>query len=231
MDDVPSAQRALERAWVLSCLVARGSIEGKDDVKGREATRRAVLSWFDAMGLQTEAEPSELAILRTRIGKLEPQTAIDCTWACEAIVVLLWALHEAEVGPAHAQVPDPRAIVGATGYLDEAGARELAARASMRPQAEIAAYAEQARNVHWRLRRLRAGVAAYDCTRVFDDEAPERVAPVELVEGDLAFDGTPVGRVARPVIASALSIAAQRQRASSWLEGDAQLYSEVVLDT
>lgn len=231
MADVPSAQRVLQRAWVLACLVGRGFLEGKDDVKGREATRREVVAWFDAMGLEAEAEPGELAILKTRIGKLAPQTAIDCTWGCEALVVLLWALHETEVGPAHAQVADPRAIVGATSYLDEEGARELAARAVMRPDAEIAAYAEQARNVHWRLRRLRAGVAAYDCTRVFDDEAPEGVAPVELVEGDMAFDGTPVGRVARPVIASALSIAAQRQRASSWLEGDAHLYSEVVLDT
>ncbi len=165
MADAPSAQRALLRAWGLACLVGRGFLEGKDDVKGREVARNDVLAWFRAMG------------------------------------------------------------------LDEEGARELAARAVMRPEAEIAAYAEQARNVHWRLRRLRAGVAVHDCTRLYEGYDAPGVSPVELVEGDLAFDGTPVGQVARPVIASAVSIATQRQRASSWLEGDAHLYSEVGLDT
>lgn len=78
MADVPSAQRVLQRAWVHACLVGRGFLEGKDDVKGREATRREVVAWFDAMGLEAEAEPGELAILKTPIGKLAPQTTIDC---------------------------------------------------------------------------------------------------------------------------------------------------------
>src|SRR5688572_18642133 len=115
----PDAQQVFRRALILSCVAARSFIEAKEQRQEREQTRCEVLAWFNARGLQTDAEPGELALLHAPVGTLVGQQVVDAGWRCEDVLVLAWALGLAEIGPFYVQIPDPREVVGLVGYMND----------------------------------------------------------------------------------------------------------------
>jgi hypothetical protein len=229
----PNIRRVVRRAWVLSCVTARGFIEGKDDPIGREATRGQIVEWFDSRSLRREAERDELAFLETEVGRPARRQVIDSTWRSEGIAVLAWALGLWTIGPFDQQLADARGVVGSLGYMDDVRAERLLQTATLRPLAEIKAYAEHILNVHWRLQRVRR-VKHYDCRNLFREELEEPTpgtTPIELVGGDLTIAGVALAKVDDERLNSALNVVRERQRAANWLQGDDRIYSEVALDT
>jgi hypothetical protein len=188
----PSPDRVARRALILSAIICRSGIEKDAGNPQAEAFRQQVVEWVERLGLDSEAEPLELEILRKSIGELSERQRIDCGWQAEALAVLAWALGKYELPNYDVQVAGPD-IADALGFMEEKASTFLH-RPRLRPLHEITILADQLFALHWRLRQFSHEQSAMD----FHDFArtasfgPLDIDGLRLIENDLAIQDVPV---------------------------------------
>lgn len=215
--------------------MGRGFIEGDHDREGREKVRADIWNWFESMGLHEEAEQSEVALLRTPVGELDRQKAINAGWRCEGVAVLLWALGKHRLSPFYEQVGDPRALVARVGFMDKEFADQAIRDIELVDETILTRYAEHILNVNWRLRDIGSrGSKHYNCCNLFREDLREPIpetAEFALLHDDMIIDGVMAGAADPQKVRAASSIVDERHRAANWLIGDETLYSRITCDT
>jgi len=88
----PTPYRVAARALVLSAVACRGFIEKEAGNAEAEDLRLRVASWVASVGISSEVEPHELAMLDAPLGALSPKQAMDAGWLCEGLAMLAWVL-------------------------------------------------------------------------------------------------------------------------------------------
>jgi hypothetical protein len=227
----PSPERVARRALVLAAVACRSGIEVDAGNAKAEAFREGVVRWADEVGLTDEFEPSELALLRTPVGKLHDRQRIDASWRVEGLAVLAWALGRYELPPYDVNADGPGAGL-AIGFLEEWKDTVLSAP-RLRSADALTALADQLFSLHWRLRQYSLDGAPMN----FAEFAPRAwfgplpLDDLRICEVDLEVRGVPLFRAPEEVWRTVMSIARERQQAANWLEGHEPLYSEVTCDT
>lgn len=227
----PSAERVARRALVLAAMAARSYLEGEGPSDDSAAFQRDMLRWLADVGAAAECEARERRVLDAPIGTLSRADAVNGSWDAEGLVVLAWALGCAEL-PAFDEECMPREVADALGFWQPRAETVLAAPA-LRAGDEIETLAERLLAVHWRLREYSLNPVPLDFPTfaLRASFGPLDVSGLPFVEGDLAIDGVPLGRVPEERWRACLSIAGERHRAANWLLGFEELYSEVTADT
>src|ERR1700674_5509296 len=89
----PDAERVAARTMALTAVTGRGMIEfDYDDKRQAEDHRHQLCEWVDRVGIAGELEQREDLLIRTPIGELDRQDAIDAMWRSEGVVVLGWSI-------------------------------------------------------------------------------------------------------------------------------------------
>jgi hypothetical protein len=112
--------------------------------------RPAVEKWLTTNGLWSALAPSELAFLNST--NPTRQQLIDASWLPERLVVLIWALGGIPGLPPADELCDPASIQGALPTSAAADTGSFVARASLRPEADLVAMADEILNLHWEAR-------------------------------------------------------------------------------
>jgi hypothetical protein len=207
----PSAEQVAGRALVLTAVVCRSTIEAEAGSGDAETLHRGVLDWVGELGLMTDAEESELALLRAPLGTLSEGQASEGTGRCENLAVLAWALGRYPL-PAYDVQADPFAIASALGFRYPREKTALA-DAHLRPLAEIVSLAETLRSLHGRLTSY-----STDWKRM-DFAAVAQQTGLRVAEGDLEVRGMALFGSPEPVWRAIFGIARARQQAANWLLG------------
>lgn len=227
----PSADRVARRALVVSAIICRSGIEGDAGNPEAEAFRESIISWMTRLGLDAEAEPEEIALLRTPLGKLSKKLAIDSSWKAEGLGVLAWALGKYELPNYETQVAGPE-IADTLGFMEERGSTVLHSPKLRSPQ-EIEELAGQFFSLHWRLRQFSIdgnpmGFQEFAKTAYF---GPLNLEGIRLVENDLGIRGAPISQANEKDWRETLGIVQERHQAVNWIRGNDILYSQVTTDT
>ncbi|MGE3807486.1 MAG: DUF4272 domain-containing protein, partial [Gemmataceae bacterium] len=229
----PKAARVARRAVVLAAVAGRGLLEQQDHSDhDTETQRQRLLHWLEELGVADEPEEGEWQILRSAIGELEPQAAIDAAWRFEGLAVLAWALGLAEIPP-HDKLVDPGQVLPAIGFLSQSGGRDFLDRAALRPVGEINGFAHHQFAVHWRLHEFAARPAHLDFADFANSTwfGPLDETRLRLLDGDLALGSHTLSHAPKEALDTALNTAQERHRAANWLCGFAQIYSLTDIST
>jgi hypothetical protein len=227
----PSAARVAARAQALSAQAYRAILErSAADPEAAEA-HSGCIAWCERVGLQSEFETREWALLTTPLGQLSQRDAINASWLTEPAVCLAWALRQTEV-PDYETEADGASVATALCFLDDA-ADSFRAQSQLRPQAELEALLDVYLTLHWRLREfsLRPGPLDFVAFAEQCQWANMCLDQIRLVEKDLSINGRPLAEAPESLWRTCLSIASERHRAAEWLLGQHPLYSEVTADT
>jgi len=230
----PTPRRVAARAFVMSAVVCRGSIETNATEPEAEALRVRVVEWLGRMSVTDEAEPRELAMLHAMPGTLAPQQAIDAVWLSEGLAVLAWALQWFPLPP-HDEEVDPQDVAEALDFLWD-DAADLLHAPMLRSHREVKWLGDQLYDVNTRLRQFRRHPIPVDFAAFLSTRATEKgdaSAPqyVRLAGSDLAIGGLPIFKAARGELDTVIQISSRRHEAANWLLGQEPLYSQVTADT
>jgi hypothetical protein len=227
----PLPQRVAERALVLSAVVCRSGIERDAGNEQVEKFRQQVVAWLQRFQLDSEAEPAEMEMLQTPLGKLAKQVVIDTSWRTEGLAVLAWALGKQQLPKYETQSNGP-AAAEALGFLKP---REQTAlhQPRLRPVQEIAALGDQIFTLHWRLRQFSLEPGAIDFLEFAKTAwfGPLSLDGLNLSEKDLSIGGMPLARAPEREWRTVMSITQERHQAVNWLAGHESIYSQVTTDT
>ena len=227
----PTAKRVASRALVLSAVCFRGLIEDQPEVERAEELRSSAESWLESVGALEEAEPEEARILSTPLGSLSPRDALNAGWRSEGLVILAWALGNAALPPIHQQC-SPSDVANTLGFL---GPPEemISVAPELRADEELEHWTATYLTAHWRLRQqqVKPGVVDLEAVVAESDWAPLTLTELEVVDGDLALDGSPIVDWPENLFYLTCSIVQERHLALNWLLGFEALYSEVTTDT
>jgi hypothetical protein len=220
---------------VLVALSMRGLLDQNANTPNEEhahVLRMHLIRWLETWPeLSAEAEPAELVLLGTPIGKGREQALTDAIWRAEGATVLLWALG-ARDRLAHDEQQHPYEMARECNVLEEKRPA-LLERPQLRPEADLQWQRRRLLAIHWRLveQRVRPGPVAFlslpDCG--FSGEVDLEGIPV--ADGDLSIGGQPVFQADPMRVAIAAAVAAERHHAANWLVGVHPLYSRVVTPT
>lgn len=227
----PSPERVAKRALVLAAVSCRGVIENDPNPEGAEGLRARLLPWLDEVGASAELEDQERQLLAAPIGSLDPKTSLAAGWQSEAMAALAWALDCIELGLFFEQC-DPAETAGKMGFLNSVAMTPLPSP-FLRPAEQIAALADSYLTVHWRLREQTLRPRHMDFVEYVAncDWGALHLDGLEVVDGDLAVNGTPINQLEKSQFREALSITQERHQALNWLRGFEQVYSQVTTDT
>ncbi len=151
----PSAERIARRVLALTALTARASLD-KDPPNPDERfldkiLHRNFLDWIKKIGIESEFEPQEWAIIQSPPGQLERQAMIDSIWRLEGLAVLGWALQLCDI-PAHDELVYMNDLWKKLGLEEVDTALELMAHPRLRPAQELCTLRERMFAFHWRMR-------------------------------------------------------------------------------
>jgi hypothetical protein len=216
---------------VLSAVSCRALIEEDLDKPGAEELRKDVVEWLTRIGVASEMEQSEAAVLSTPLGSLDKKTTVDATWMSEGMVVLAWALGCVSLPAFYAEC-EPSEVANAMGFLGEQKTTVLR-RPQLRDSGEISIAEETYLTLHWRLRQFDIEPGPMDFAAYVSSckWGPLRLDQLELCEGDLAVEGVRIDRLDYGTFRRILSIVQERHRAFNWLIGWNSVYSQVTTDT
>jgi hypothetical protein len=174
-----------------------------------------VVHWWGDLHLHAELEPEEAGLLATPFGSAQRQALVDASWRSEALTVLAWALQRTQL-PAHDAQADPSAVANEVGFLME---RTVLESPRLRTSDELAAYADIAFTVHWRLRDFSLNPRALDFAKFCETArfGPLSLTGLRLEDGDLAIDDAAISKAPEPRVHMAMSIASERHQAANWL--------------
>jgi Domain of unknown function (DUF4272) len=227
----PTAARVAARAQVLSAQAFRATLErSASDPEVAEA-HVACISWCERVGLHSEFEPHEWALLTTPVGQLSQRDAVNASWLTEAAVCLAWALCQAEV-PDYEIEADGATVSMSVHFLDDT-ADAFRAQSELKPQAELKDLLDLYLTLHWRLREfsLRPRHLDFVTFAAQCEWAKMRLDQVRIVHNDLSVGGGPLVAAPENLWRACLSIASERHRAAEWLLGQHPVYSEATSDT
>lgn len=230
----PTPERVAARALVLVALAMRGLLDQNANTPQEQhahVLRTHLIRWLESWPeLAAEAEPAELVLLGTPIGKGHDQALVDAIWRAEGANVLLWALG-ARNHLAHDAQQHPYEMARDCGVLDEKRP-ELLDLPVLRAEGDLQWQRRRLLAIHWRLVEQRVHPApvsflslpACGFSGVDLDGIP-------VAEGDLAIDGQPIFSADPMRVAIVGAVAAERHHAANWLVGVHPLYSRVVTPT
>jgi hypothetical protein len=225
----PSPERVAARALVMSTVTCRGFIEAE----GRQAREfwARVSSWFGSLGLDSEIEPWERAVLETPLGRLKEKQLLDAQWQCEGLAVIAWALGCYDLPPYDQEAEASEAGNG-LGFLEPRD-KTVLAQPSLRPRSEIVQLKESLFSIHWRIREYLLRPASLDFAEFADTAwfGPLSLERVRLIDGDLALGEAPIFNYTPEEIQIYHSIVQERHRAANWLSGESLIYSETDMST
>ena len=219
----PGAEAVARRAGILTAVVVRGVSELEDDL--------IELPYFDELGLERDAEPQELELLRAPHGTLPQQAVIDAHWRAEGLAVLAWALGRLDELPPI----DETIELGVLGDRLEwpwSAAADVAVLRSpelRRSPEELDALSARLLTAHWRVRQfmnMSQEPMDYVAWVPGVEWAELSLDGLEVAERDLAIGGEPITRADPDHVHATSSILVERRLAVSWLQGYDALYSE-----
>ena len=214
----------------MSAVACRGFIEKAAGNPEAEELRLRAVDWLDKMGVPSEVEPHETALLNAPLGTLSPQQAIKAGWFCEGLAMLAWALQRFPL-PEYDKEVDAHAVAEALDFLWD-DARDLLDDPELRPGTEIQNLEDQMLALHWRVANLQKRLEWFDF-KSFAERS--RIGPDQMglrfVENDLAIGDLPIMQAAESDVDLVNSLAHERQKALDWLLGQEVLYSQVTPDT
>jgi hypothetical protein len=231
----PSADRVAQRALVLVALAMRGLLDQNANTsqeRHADVLRARLITWLETWPeLAGEAEPAELMLLGTPIGKGREQTMAEAIWRAEGATVLLWALGAREQ-LVHDVQQHPYEMAHDCGVLDEKRP-VLLENPRLRPEAELQRQRRRLLAIHWRLveQTLRPGPVAFLTLPDCGFSGAVDLAGIAVADGDLAIGGHPVSSADPMRVAIAAAIAGERHQAANWLVGVHPTYSRVVTPT
>lgn len=206
------------------------------DAGAAETERFDLNHWLAEEKLTAWADSFEQSVLRTPIGGLDHQDAIDATWAIEAAAALAWALGKLPHVPRFDTPVDAAAVIDAipvpwsrtTEFRNEATLRGEEDIAKVREQAEL--WADRADTQRW----LQAGDMLDEAdgpgdpsilgdleSAVADTAAAARAAGLlpPLQEGDFPTRFGPYRTLGHDEVDELEALANQRLHALNWLCG------------
>jgi hypothetical protein len=182
-----------------------------------ENFHRVLRAWMDREGLSPALSPIERQLFESLVGAWPDEKRLDLGWRIEGLGVLTWALGLLDVLPpfdTEAELDTFEPI-----YDTLAPLTNLAARAKLRPPAELAAAREQARQ--WHRRAMRAErFFAHAMGRAPRGATPPRSEPERIrkaIGGDIVLFGKPYSTLNAEEFSKAKSIAIERFHALNWL--------------
>lgn len=228
----PDASRVAARACCLAAVALRG-LAGLSENEEHEFILR-LNHWFSDAGLDDEIEATEREVIQAPAGKLDERRALNSCWRWEGAAVLAASLGRLTLPP-HDKTIDSKVCGDACGVLLPRGdVQRLISNATFDADFDRAAYANRVLAINWRLRQFwhvvqeRLDFAEYARGVQW---AEFDLRGVELCEGDLAINGSPIFAAEPDNLQTAISIASERHRAANWLIGWHPIYSEVDTST
>jgi hypothetical protein len=176
-------------------------------------------------------EPAEITLLSTPVGRLDKKSTMNATWKSEGMLVLAWALNYAALPPFHVEC-EPADVANQLGFLDERSSTPLHSP-RLRDWSEIEVWAETYLTLHWRLRQFSSRPEPMDFSKFVRGctWGPPRLDHLEVLDGDLAVDGTRIDMVEEQDFRTTLSVTQERHQAFNWLLGFESRYSQITTDT
>lgn len=219
----PGAEAVARRAAILATVVARGVAEVEDAAPE--------FPYFDELGLERDAEPEELEVVRAPRGTLPQQATVDAHWRSEGLAVLAWALGELDELPPIDQTIDLRVLARrlALPWLSADDVAVLRSPELRRTPEEIDALGARMLTAHWRVRQfmhMSQEPMDYVAWVPGVEWAELTLDGLEVAERDLAIGGEPIVRADPDLVHATSSILVERRLAVSWLQGYDALYSE-----
>jgi hypothetical protein len=226
----PTALTVARRALILCAVVCRGHLEHYKDEEYRRQTVEHIHEWFDELQLWPDLDPDEEKLIRAPFGK-QIRLSRQATWYVEGLAVLGWALRRTDFPPHSAKV-DPIAVTDAFDFLSPDSSESLQS-AKLRPRGRIQAAREWFYDVHCSLRGFLNhggdGHLAPWIGKYVDAIGLDRTEV--MVDGGLAFERAPLACADRKRLEDWETVICERHRASMWLVGDEDRYTEISVDT
>lgn len=226
----PDATTVARRALVLLACSERGLLDqdaGSPGEAEAEALRAETWAWMVEVGLDQAAEPAEVELLQTPIGKAHPQAIINGVWRAEGAQVLLWALGQRPL-PRYDAQEHPYAVARDAGLrADDPAALRTP---TLRSPEVLESKRLELTGLSWRFVQARVdGGQPVDFAAVAARAAlgPYPTDDLDLLGGDLALRGTPISKADPELVGLCASIARERHVAANWLAGANPVYSRV----
>lgn len=225
----PSAQRVAARALVLAAVAYRGWLENQAGDKRAKASQAGLQEWLRDSGLDPAIEPQERQFLDCRLGRADEEYSVGGSWRMEGAAVLAWALRRFDLPP-YDETVDFNALAKAIGVMNEEATEELIRAAVLRPSEAIDRYARQITVLSWRLRQFGLSPVPMEFVAYLREHSrfkKQWLEPLRLIDGDLAIGKRSISKAKKSDVQDCTSIVIERHVAAYWLQGDAELYSEV----
>lgn len=228
----PTARQVARRMLALAVVANRGLVENEAGTKPelREAPLQMV-EYVKDIGIEDELEPDEWEALQRPLGRLDPQTMIDCVWRIEGLNVLAWSLNLTQM-PAHDELVRPPEVFEAIHIFDREFAVRLLEHPRLRSPQELQAMQGRLLGIHWRLRNFTLRPEPVDFVAFskkcwfgsFD------LRGIRTKNKDLAIGENCISEASEAEFDTACSAAQERHQAINWLNWG-RVYSEVDTST
>ena len=228
--DPPTPERVAARAFVLTAVVARASMEKAFQEEADptiEEDRLAVIRWVKSLGIRDELEPQEWKVLERPVGKLENRDLLNAHWRVESLTMLAWALGRYSM-PEYDELTDLDGVIDAMGLLDEEASAALLKDPKLRSPEELETMQDHQLALHWRVRDYSLQQEPMDFVEFsknswFGGFDLERF---RVINGDLAIDDVEICKAGPDEVNTVQSIVMERHLAINWLVGDSEIFSE-----
>jgi hypothetical protein len=207
-------------------LACRAMIDGDSDPEAQELAGR-ILPLTQETGIYQTYEPAELRLLNSPWGSLARRERVAFGWAVEGVAVMTWALGKAEL-PGFSTRCEGAPVGNALKMFEQESAEDLES-ATLRDSKEIEQRALTYAVLVWRLNKFVEGREKINFAAHLKDAQgePLRVEGFNLIDGDLAVDGTALADLSDERLSEVCSIVRERDKAFRWLLGYEKTYTAV----
>lgn len=230
-DVPPEPIQVAQRALILSAVVCRANIELYLDEEVREMYAEKIHEWLSDLDLWAYLEPRELEIINSDFGELRESVRAEGTWYAEGLALLGWALQCCDF-PAHDHKVNAFQITGSLDFLfPEASA--ILTNPNLRSQEQIQAAREWYYSLHCGLRQVLHHHKVYYFPTWIDDylHCLEIDPGTVKYENGIGYAGNSLSEIDRDELDEWEYVIHHRHRASIWLVGTYESYTELPVDT
>ncbi len=192
-----------------------------------------VRSWVAEQGIDPHLSAVERAAIAQPLGRIDDDTLFDLSWRLQALVALLWALHQIEPMPTYAESYAADALQPLLPFGQPVA--DFLAKARLRTEEELVTERHRAEFWNWRGQtevRRRGGKLPQGGDS--DDAAITQAAQTaldegvvtEVIDGDVICLGQPYRALSSEGFAEAASTAQERDFALSWICGSTEDWDE-----
>jgi hypothetical protein len=202
----------------------RSTIETNPNHPKTKAWLEILPQWLDQLEATSEVEAWDREILTTPLRKLDREQQADARWCGEATGVLGWALQRV-APPSDFDPVDPNEVFRALGFHPAGmvqGARDLIARASLRPKDELLTYYAKVRIVQCCMRSR--GLSVEHATPILELIVQQELHDLGIREAELARAKESVARLTDQQYRQLLGNYVVRVHAAGWLVGERERY-------